>query len=186
MSDITQITIAIAIVDTFISDITHYQESIEKIKVFIKSFLGLSKYDIYINTADAIERESIYLTVTGTSAEGGDDGQVGRGNRVNGLITPYRPMSLEAYAGKNPISHVGKIYNIFAYELSKNICELKFADEAQVFLVSQIGKPITKPQYLHIKLKNINVDFKRIENLCQEKLEEIPFIWKKIIGFNDA
>jgi S-adenosylmethionine synthetase len=42
------------------------------------------------------------LTVTGTSAENGDDGQVGRGNRINGLITPYHPMSLEATSGKKP------------------------------------------------------------------------------------
>ncbi len=33
---------------------------------------------------------------SGLSAETGDDGQVGRGNRVNGLITPNGPMSLEA------------------------------------------------------------------------------------------
>jgi S-adenosylmethionine synthetase len=38
---------------------------------------------------------SVYLTVTGTSAEAGDDGEAGRGNRVNGLITPYRPMTME-------------------------------------------------------------------------------------------
>ena len=66
-----------------------------------------------MNTADGETADSVYLTVTGTSAEGGDDGQVGRGNRVNGLITPYRPMSLEAAAGKNPVTHVGKLYNLW-------------------------------------------------------------------------
>ena len=48
----------------------------------------------------------------GLSAESGDDGQVGRGNRINGPITPYRPMSLEAAAGKNPVTHTGKLYNL--------------------------------------------------------------------------
>jgi len=56
--------------------------------------------EIVINNADT--SETAYLTVTGTSAEAGDDGQVGRGNRANGLITPCRPMSLEAVAGKIP------------------------------------------------------------------------------------
>lgn len=59
-----------------------------------------------------MEPDSLYLTVTGTSAEAGDDGEVGRGNRVNGLITLYRPMNMEAAAGKNPVTHVGKLYNI--------------------------------------------------------------------------
>jgi S-adenosylmethionine synthetase len=36
----------------------------------------------------------------------------GRGNRVGGLITPCRPMTLEAAAGKNAAMHVGKSYSI--------------------------------------------------------------------------
>jgi S-adenosylmethionine synthetase len=185
MSEMTKMTIAIAMVDKFTADINSYKENIEKIKSFIKSELKLSNCEIFINTADDVEKESIYLTVTGTSAEGGDDGQVGRGNRVNGLITPYRPMSLEAYSGKNPVSHVGKIYNLFSYELSRSICENKYAEEAQVYIVSQIGKPITEPQILHIKLKNKSVDFKLVENLCKEMLGDIPNIWKRITGLND-
>jgi len=31
---------------------------------------------------------------------------------MHGLITPYRPMNMEATAGKNPVTHVGKLYNI--------------------------------------------------------------------------
>ena len=53
-----------------------------------------------ISSSPLAHPRSVYLTVTGTSAEMGDDGQVGRGNRPNGLITPYRPMTLEAAAGR--------------------------------------------------------------------------------------
>ena len=70
--------------------------------------------DAIVNAADDLERGDIFLTVTGTSAEAGDDGEVGRGNRIGGLITPYRPMTLEAAAGKNPVTHVGKLYNLAA------------------------------------------------------------------------
>ncbi len=62
---------------------------------------------VAVNAADDDARGSYYLTVTGTSAEAGDDGQAGRGNRANGLITPGRPMTLESLAGKNPVTHVG-------------------------------------------------------------------------------
>jgi S-adenosylmethionine synthetase len=70
---------------------------------------GLPRCNVSVNCGDDFSKGSVYLTVTGTSAEAGDDGQVGRGNRVNGLITPCRPMCLEAAASKNPVSHVGKI-----------------------------------------------------------------------------
>lgn len=176
-----QFTIAIAMIDQFISHIGDYMTKINQVKSYLRSTLSLSEAIIDINVADNYEKESVYLTVTGTSAESGDDGQVGRGNRINGLITPYRPMSLEATAGKNPISHVGKIYNLFAFELSKAIYEMGYADEASVFIVSQIGKPITKPQLLDIRVKNQLVSDKQIQDLATQKLNEITSLWKKII-----
>jgi len=179
---ISQFTIAIAIIDQFIANIEDYVNKIHSIKEFINTHFGFINTEIQINTADNYKTESIYLTVTGTSAEAGDDGQVGRGNRVNGLITPYRPMSLEASAGKNPVSHIGKIYNHFAFELGRAIVENHFAEEASVFIVSQIGKPITQPQLLNIKLKNIAADHKRIAAFVTEKLNELPHYWKKIIN----
>lgn len=174
-------TISIAMVDKYISDLDDYVLKIEMTKEFLRTKLRLADSTIYINTADDYNRESIYLTVSGTSAENGDDGQVGRGNRINGLITPYKPMSLEATAGKNPVSHIGKIYNYFSMDMSRDIVENHFADAANVFIVSQIGKPINKPQLLHFKLKNISVGKEEIEGLAKEKLSELHTYWKKII-----
>ena len=177
-----EFTLAIALIDQFISGIEDYENKINSLKAFILTHFGFGNTKIQINTGDNYQTEQIYLTVTGTSAEGGDDGQVGRGNRVNGLITPYRPMSLEASAGKNPVSHIGKIYNHFAFDLSRAIVDNHLADAADVFIVSQIGKPITQPQLLHLKLKNISVDKNRIAKLATEMLRELPYFWKKIIN----
>lgn len=81
-------------------------------------------------------------------AEGGDSGQVGRGNRVNGLISLCRPMTLEAAAGKNPVSHVGKVYNLLAQQIAETIHDsLDAVTEAQVWLCSQIGQPLNRPWY---------------------------------------
>ena len=182
VSDQLQFTITIAMVDQFIAHLEDYKTKITQVKPHIRSALSLSEAIIDINVADNYANESIYLTVTGTSAESGDDGQVGRGNRINGLITPYRPMSLEATAGKNPISHVGKIYNLFAFELSKAIYEMKHAEEACAFIVSQIGKPITKPQLLDIRVKNQMVSDRQIQDLATQKLNEITSLWKKILA----
>jgi S-adenosylmethionine synthetase len=99
--------------------------------------------EVCINCADS--GDNIYLTVTGTSIEMGDDGATGRGNRGNGLITPMRPMTLEAIAGKNPVSHVGKIYNVLAQRAASQIAELEDVEEAYVTLVSKIGSPLSQP-----------------------------------------
>lgn len=174
-------TIAIAMIDKYVADLSDYITKIENVKEYIISSLELSNAVVYVNTADDYDRESIYLTVTGTSAEQGDDGQVGRGNRINGLITPYHPMSLEAIGGKNPISHTGKIYNYLAMDLSRAVVEHNYANHARVFILSQIGKPIDDPQILHFQLKNRKVDKKAIENLAKEKLNGLSDYWKRII-----
>lgn len=175
-------TVAIAMVDAFLENIRAYRDGVAAVKTLLREALDLAESAIAINTADNYAAESVYLTVTGTSAESGDDGQVGRGNRINGLITPYRPMSLEATAGKNPVSHVGKIYNIFAQDLSKAICENGWAEAVQVFIVSQIGKPITEPQLLDIRLKRPGADTETIRAFARERLGEMPGMWRKIVG----
>ena len=177
-----RLTVAMATVDKYILSLNDYIDKISMVKKFLLKEISLSSnLEVEINTADKYEDESIYLTVTGTSGEHGDDGQVGRGNRVNGLITPYRPMSLEAAAGKNPISHIGKIYNLFANDLSKAIVETGLADEAYVYMASEIGKPINQPQVLDIMVKGKKIDNEAIRIIADEMLDEMPNLWKKVI-----
>lgn len=176
-----EFTVAIAMVDKYISGISDYLKKIDNIRQYIYDNLLHNHVKITINSADNYQTGSIYLTVTGTSAESGDDGQVGRGNRINGLITPYQPMSLEAVSGKNPISHVGKIYNYFARDLSKLIVQENYASTAQVFLVSQIGKPITQPQGIHLRLQNQRATKRNIRDFVRSRLPEIANYWRNLI-----
>ncbi|MEM2988117.1 MAG: methionine adenosyltransferase, partial [Candidatus Bathyarchaeia archaeon] len=101
-----------------------------------------------LNTLDMRGKgiEGVYLTVTGTSAESGDSGQVGRGNRTNGVIPLNRPFCSEAAAGKNPVSHVGKIYNSLTHKIANEVYKrVSGLEEVYIWLLSQIGKPIDQP-----------------------------------------
>jgi S-adenosylmethionine synthetase len=71
---------------------------------------------------------------------------VGRGNRANGLITPNRPMSMEATSGKNPVNHIGKIYNLLSTEIARSVVDdVDGIRQLQIRLLSQIGRPIDEP-----------------------------------------
>lgn len=79
---------------------------------------------------------------------------MGRGNRVKGLITPDRSMTMEAAAGKNPATHVGKLYDIIAQDITAStVHELPGVEEATCFLVSRIGHPIQEPQVVDLRLQ---------------------------------
>lgn len=172
-NDNVVLTVAIAFVSKFVESLEDYYEKKEKVRELIEKRFKTDDMKVFVNTLD--KGESIYLTVTGTSWENGDDGQVGRGNRVNGLITPSRVMSLEAVAGKNPISHVGKLYNLKANEIAKEINECFDLKEVQVLLVSQIGKPINDP-FVGIKyISNGELKLNKIKQIVNNALSREGF-----------
>lgn len=142
--------------------------------------------EVVVNAADGETADSVYLTVTGLSAEAGDDGQVGRGNRVNGLITPYRPMSLEAAAGKNPVSHTGKLYNLLAARIAQRLArELGGVEEAYCRLLSRIGSPVTEPQLADIGLRaagGIEPLAREAERIVREELGGAATLWRDILA----
>ena len=174
------ITVASAVISSRIDSKQEYSEALDKVKETAQEVAqeeGL-EVEVQVNTADEFEEDSIYITETGTSAEMGDDGSVGRGNRVNGLITPNRPMSLEAASGKNPVTHVGKIYNLLAQELAMDIYE-RSGEFAQVKIVSEIGERIDRPQRVAVKTQAseetveeaVESQFSSITELTEEVIE---------------
>ena len=168
-------TISIAFIDRFVHSENDYFDKKELIKENLgKKFEG----KININVLDEKGRgtNGIYLTVTGTSLENGDDGAVGRGNRINGVIPYNRFYSLEAVAGKNPVNHVGKIYNVVALNIANDIYE-KYGIENYVWLVSQSGRDIRNPWFVKIAAEK-KMKFEKIIN---ENLEKIPELTKKFV-----
>lgn len=142
--------------------------------------------EVHVNSADDDARDVFYLTVTGTSAEMGDDGQAGRGNRANGLITPGRPMTLESVAGKNPVSHVGKLYNLAAGLLAEAlVSEIPEVRHAECLLVSRIGHAVDDPPLVELRL---GCDAERgarpwrdAEALARAHLRGVPNLWRELV-----
>ncbi|RLF52061.1 MAG: methionine adenosyltransferase [Thermoplasmata archaeon] len=178
------ITVAIAMVGKHIPDADHYisvkEEIAEDLLDFAKRFTD-KDVSLAINTADDYEKGVYYLTVTGLSMENGDDGSVGRGNRINGLITPNRPVSMEAAAGKNPVTHVGKLYNITATRIANDVVKTYDVEEAYVKMLSQIGRPISDPLVVGISIVGGKVD-SGVEEIVKEHLENIGKIKEEILA----
>ncbi|MDY4581156.1 methionine adenosyltransferase [Candidatus Methanarcanum hacksteinii] len=180
-NDITM-TVACAMVDKYIDDLEHYKSAVEqmydKVNQHALDIIGDEKinFKLDINTGDDYDKGVIYLTCTGLSQEMGDDGSVGRGNRCNGLITPYRPMSMEATSGKNPITHIGKIYNVMSKLIAEDVAKKVSPEvEVRVRILSQIGKPVSEPLNCNIQLVSATED-KKIGQWKQEA-ESIAYEW---------
>ena len=190
MRDKITLTIACAFVGAYLGGIDDYVGAIDRLKRAIENVtqtLTMREVSVEVNVADNVASGDVYITVAGTSAEMGDDGETGRGNRINGLITPGRPMTLEAVAGKNPITHVGKIYNAAAHSIAKKLVnEIPEVNEAVCRLVSRIGVPINKPVIIDVQLRmsdgiSIFAVKRRVEALVSGELEGLREIWRSFL-----
>jgi len=184
-NDHIELIVAMAMVDRYIKSEQDYfkkkDEILEEIKRYANENSEGLKVNAGLNVLDANGRGigGVYLTVLGTSADGADCGEVGRGNRVNGLIPLNRPIGSEAACGKNPVSHVGKIYNVLTHKIADRVYKnVPGVEEVYIWLLSRIGQPIDHPAVAaaQVKLKKgtsmAEVE-KQIHGEIDEELAEI-------------
>ena len=164
-----------------------YVEKVNFVETYISTYteehFGIRLNQLTINPERKQNRP--YLTVLGTVADTGDIGVVGRGNRSNGLISPTRSMSIEAWAGKNPIDHTGKLYTFLADEIAKEIYEATGKGN-QVILTSSKEAPVEKPDLISVGLYDNEVlqskDIERIIcSIIDKKLGSIRDLTLKCI-----
>ncbi|HLN83079.1 MAG TPA: methionine adenosyltransferase [Candidatus Binatia bacterium] len=154
------LTVAMPLLDRYVSSEAIYFQRKDEIRqallAHVESHLDtISGVNVTLNTLDrrAAGISGMYLSVLGTSAEDADSGEVGRGNQVNGIIALNRPRGSEAAAGKNPVSHVGKIYSVLSHRLAQQIySEIPGVRQAVVWLCSRIGDPVDSPQMSFVQV----------------------------------
>ncbi|MFJ8140824.1 methionine adenosyltransferase [Streptomyces sp. NPDC096013] len=136
---------------------------------------------VCLNTRDNDSRPELYLTATGSSIESGDEGVVGRGNRANGLISMLRPWSAEGVSGKNPVYHVGKLYNLAAAEVARRLYE-ESGQDCAVALVSQSGRDLTDPWQAIVQASGTSpIGAARVRRVVADVLEELPALRQQLL-----
>ena len=187
------LTVAMAFVDRYVESEKNYfkrkDEMLQSINEFISKKLG--SFETQMNCLDSIGKgmEGIYLTVLGTSADSADSGEVGRGNMVNRVISPSRPAGAEATAGKNPVSHIGKIYNILSFRIADQIHkDVSGLDEVFVWMYNVIGRLVSEPKAVIVQpiipegAKLEDTQRERITDIVKKNLENIDVFCSDLIS----
>lgn len=188
-NDSVHMNIAVAFVAELVGSMNVYSDLKEKVRhdaeIFAKSII--KNVNVSINTGDLAKSGEVYITKSGLSCESGDDGQVGRGNRVNGLITPFRHMSLEASAGKNPVNHTGKIYNILSKNIAEEIAKQSRVSDCTVAIASYIGERIDRPRSVVVKASmkkgsRLSDEKDSIKKIAEANLDNVALVSKGLLS----
>lgn len=187
------LTVACAMVGRHLPTVEAYVAACDDVAASVSASVKAATHGaldpaVRVNAADDIGAGSLYLTVTGTSAEAGDDGVVGRGNRINGLITPFRPMTLEAAAGKNSVSHVGRLYHLAAHDIARElVAEIAAVARAECFLVGRIGRRIDDPALVDVRVAlhdgaRIEEVQGRVTEIVRAGIARVPTMWRAVVS----
>lgn len=176
------ITLCIPQISRYVQSNAEYKDNLRlvygDILTHLESILG-KNVKVNLNTRDNFDLAELYLTAIGSSIESGDEGVVGRGNRLNGLISSVRPYSIEGLAAKNPVYHAGKLYNLLAQKLAEKIHSATERN-VEVYLVSQSGRLLKDPWRTIVSVDG-NVDEKIVEQEVENGLENIQNITSDIL-----
>ncbi len=186
------LTVACPLFAHMIGNETEYfgrKEAIIKALNEFTEALPFKDVTLHYNCLDSpgLGEEGVYLSLLGTSAEDGDSGQVGRGNSIRGVIAMNRGATAEAAAGKNPVSHVGKIYAILAQKMADEIFASELSvKEARLYLVSRIGRPVAEPALVYAQvIPNTGFDqkaaFRKITSIVETRLSSIDTLMKELL-----
>jgi len=180
------LTMCVPQISKYVLNEAEYKDNLNFIRVYTKNFIE-SKFpemeiQINLNTRDNFETGELYLTAIGSSIESGDEGLVGRGNRINRLICQTKPYTMEGAAGKNPVYHVGKVYSYAANKIAEKVSKLVGA-YTEVFLISQSGRLLIDPwkTVMGIEKDLSKKEIAKIEYLVRKELKKIPIITDEII-----
>jgi len=103
---------------------------------------------------------------------------------ISMIIYDSALMTLEATAGKNPVSHTGKLYSITAQRIcDKIVSECEDVKEVYCYMVSSIGHPINEPKTINLKVipEKSGPDEATLSSIVKEELNKLPYIWKDIL-----
>jgi S-adenosylmethionine synthetase len=187
------LTVAMPLLDKYVAGEQDYfgrkEEMRDVLVSHLRSYLAeLADITVTINALDRQKAGSsgIYLSVLGTSAEDADSGAVGRGNQVNGIIALRRPRGSEAAAGKNPVSHVGKIYSVLTHLLANQIyTQVSGVREVVVWLCSRIGDPVDRPQVVSVEVKlrgdtKLGDVYEPINEILRREISRMPIFCQEL------
>jgi len=182
-----EITSCVPLISLYVKDLDDYINKLKLIRVdiqkIIKKHFKKSDIQLYLNTRDDYEKNDMYMTLTGSAIESGDEGSVGRGNRSRGVIPFSRSFSMEAACGKNPVYHTGKLFTAIGDAISEKIYK-KFGLENVVYCTTKMGDSIENPWNISVELnEDVSSDIKKqIEDIVNEKVKEHYNITKKIVN----
>ncbi|HHQ2480887.1 TPA: methionine adenosyltransferase [Bacillus cereus] len=155
---IPQITTMTTSADQYFSRENKLRDNLVK---YVKMLYPNENISLIINTQTLGENPRPYLVTAGSCTDFGEEGAVGRGNKTHGIISSFRPNTMEAPHGKNSTYFVGKVLGYQTDVIAKKIYDTT-GSPCQVILRANIGDKLFAPSKIMVSSANkVNTEIVR-------------------------
>ncbi len=110
-----------------------------------------------------------YMLGIGSCIECGEEGLVGRGNTILGIIASERTHTQESWAGKNPVYHTGRVLGYLTFKLARAV-STQLQVKCSVSALTRCGGSLIPPRFLSISVSDV------VERTALESIVESEFL----------
>ncbi|MGU3438769.1 methionine adenosyltransferase [Bacillus cereus] len=140
----------------------------ENLMQYVNDLYPNENINLIINNQKLGNNPRPYLVTAGSCTDFGEEGAVGRGNKTHGIISSFRPNTMEAPHGKNSTYFVGKVLGYQADVIAKQIYDVT-GSPCQVILRANIDDKLYVPSKIMVSTAN-EVDEEIVRNIVQDSL----------------
>lgn len=130
------------------------------------------KAHIEVNRTEKDHR--VYLLAIGSCVECGEEGIVGRGNPIGGVIAAGRAHSVEAPYGKNPVYHSGKVLGFLTQKLACAIFK-ELGIPSSVYALTVNSQSLIPPHTLIVETP-ARIDLKSLYQFIEQNMFSIDYV----------
>lgn len=159
---------------TYRSIVAHHESALRELAHSIAAPAGLS-VSLHVN-----EYQDPYMLCIGTCAECGEEGVVGRGNNILGIISSNRIHTQESWAGKNPVYHTGRVLGYLTLKLARAV-STKLGVKCSIMAMTQCGGSLIPPASLVVTTDR-SVDRHKVEEIVDADLISARYL-DEILAF---
>jgi S-adenosylmethionine synthetase len=152
------VTMAVPQIATLTPDMDTYLERRETLEQALQAYAEASletdgSVKVNMTTEGNTGKPRLYMVTGGSCTDFGEEGAVGRGNKTHGIISSFRPNTMEAPHGKNPTYFVGKLLGYQADLIARSVYE-QLGTRCQVVLQANFGDKLFDPSQISVSTED--------------------------------
>lgn len=163
-----EVTLCVPSQSMYTSSYEHYKEIIRyhevQLQVLATEIASEYKQEVSVHVN---QHQHLYMLGLGSCIECGEEGLVGRGNTISGIISSHRVHTQESWAGKNPVYHTGRVLGYLTAKLARVISD-RLRIKCSVSAMTRFGDSLIPPRFLGISV-NHSTNQKEIKSLVESE-----------------